>query len=66
MSFGNVEPLHGRKLMRSRRIGNLQRAHILVARYDLFGGTRIGHKTPDITLWPVTDKMLFVPFECNV
>ena len=52
--------------MRSRSIGNLQRAHILVARYDLFGGTRIGHKTPDITLWPVTDKMLFVPFECNV
>jgi hypothetical protein len=35
VSLGNVEPLHGRKLMRSRRIGNLQRAHILVARYDL-------------------------------
>ncbi len=51
--------------MGSRRIGNLQRAHILVARYDLFGGRRIGEKTPDITL-AVMDKMLFVPFECNV
>ena len=36
VSFGNVESLHGRELVRARRVGDLQRAHIvLVASYHL-------------------------------
>lgn len=36
VTFGDVQPLHGWKLVRTRRVGDLQRAdRVFVARYHL-------------------------------
>ena len=36
VAFGDVQPLHGRKLVGARRVGDLKRADgVLVARYHL-------------------------------